>query len=47
MQVSIEAAAQRLRASEGKTFLEIFRHGSMSLEIYQPRGHDPQKMNDE
>lgn len=32
-----------LHTHEGKTFLELFRHGSMSVEIYRPVGHDPQQ----
>lgn len=43
MKISIEEALQRLQAHEGKTFLQLFRHGSMSVEIYQPKGHDPQQ----
>jgi mannose-6-phosphate isomerase-like protein (cupin superfamily) len=43
MKISIEEALQRLQAYEGKTFLQLFRHGSMSVEIYQPKGHDPQQ----
>ena len=34
-------ALQRLEAGEHR-FVELFRHGSMSLELYAPRGADPQ-----
>lgn len=27
---------------EGERFVEAFRHGSMSVELYAPRGADPQ-----
>jgi mannose-6-phosphate isomerase-like protein (cupin superfamily) len=27
---------------DGKRFLEVLTHGSLSVEIYAPRGHDPQ-----
>ena len=43
MKITIEEALQRLQAHEGKTFLQLFRHGSMSVEIYQPQGSDPQQ----
>lgn len=36
-------AFNALQAHEGKTFFQLFRHGTMSLEIYQPAGHDPQQ----
>ena len=28
---------------EGVRFIEAMRHGTMSVEIYAPRGHDPQQ----
>ncbi|MBK7936405.1 MAG: cupin domain-containing protein [Lewinellaceae bacterium] len=43
MKITIQEASDLLRAREGKTFLELFRHGTMSLEIYRPVGHDPQQ----
>ncbi len=33
--------AQRL--TESPRFAEVFAHGSMTVEIYAPRGHDPQQ----
>ena len=43
MKITVQEALNALHDREGKTFLELFRHGSMSLEIYQPAGHDPQQ----
>jgi mannose-6-phosphate isomerase-like protein (cupin superfamily) len=28
---------------EGERFVTMLRHGSLSLELYAPRGHDPQQ----
>lgn len=43
MKISVEEALGALHAHEGKTFLELYRHGSMSVEIYQPVGKDLQQ----
>ena len=43
MKVTVEEALERLQAHEGKTFLQLFRHGTMSVEIYQPKGQDFQQ----
>jgi mannose-6-phosphate isomerase-like protein (cupin superfamily) len=32
----------RLPGSNGKRFVELFRHGTLSVELYAPRGRDPQ-----
>ena len=32
----------RLPRPEGERFVELFDHGSLSVELYAPRGHDPQ-----
>jgi len=34
---------QQLPTSDGKPFAELFSHGSLSVEIYAPRGRDAQK----
>ena len=47
MKITVEAAQNALRSHEGKTFLELFRHGSMSVEIYAPIGHDPQQPHEQ
>src|SRR3954465_13889977 len=33
----------RLPGSEGERFVELFRHGTLSIELYAPRGTDPQE----
>jgi len=32
----------RLPGAEGERFVELFRHGTLSVELYAPRGSDPQ-----
>jgi hypothetical protein len=34
---------ERLPGSGGERFAEVLGHGSMEVEIYAPRGIDPQK----
>ena len=36
-------ALARLPTSDGKRFTVVFEHGTLALELYAPRGHDPQK----
>lgn len=36
-------ALARLPTPEGKRFVTVFEHGSLLLELYAPRGSDPQK----
>ena len=43
MKISVNEALQALQSHEGKTFLQLFRHGTMSVEIYQPKGRDLQQ----
>jgi mannose-6-phosphate isomerase-like protein (cupin superfamily) len=31
---------------DGERFVEAFRHGTLVLELYAPRGHDPQTPHD-
>src|SRR5215472_11937759 len=33
----------KLPTAEGKRFIELFQHGSLSVEFYAPRGSDPQQ----
>ncbi len=33
---------EQLPGPKGERFLELFRHGTLSVELYAPRGHDPQ-----
>ena len=47
MKISVSEALSALRVTEGKTFLELFRQGRTSVEIYQPVGHDPQQPHEQ
>jgi mannose-6-phosphate isomerase-like protein (cupin superfamily) len=35
-------ALKLLPTSDGKRFVELFNHGSLNIELYAPRGIDPQ-----
>lgn len=39
---TIEEALARLDQAGGKRFAAVFEHGSLLVEIYAPRGSDPQ-----
>jgi len=41
--VAAAAAMGKLPERGGKRFLEVFRHGSLQLEIFAPRGRDTQR----
>src|SRR5258708_32584690 len=42
--VSVQEALAKLPPGErGERFFTLFKHGSLELEIYGPRGFDPQK----
>jgi len=36
-------ALARLPTADGKRFTVVFEHGSLALELYAPRDHDPQQ----
>jgi mannose-6-phosphate isomerase-like protein (cupin superfamily) len=38
-----QAALQQLPGDNGEAWRVLFEHGSFELEIYAPRGHDPQQ----
>ena len=40
--MTIAKALERLPSPEGKRFATIFQHGTLLVEIYAPRGTDPQ-----
>lgn len=41
--ITVEDALERLsQRTDGKRFVELLTHGSLSVEIYAPRGRDPQ-----
>jgi mannose-6-phosphate isomerase-like protein (cupin superfamily) len=40
--VSVAEALARLPGANGERFAEVLKHGSLAVEIYAPRGRDPQ-----
>ena len=40
--LTISQGLTRLPGSQGERFVELFRHGTLAVELYAPRGHDPQ-----
>jgi mannose-6-phosphate isomerase-like protein (cupin superfamily) len=42
-QVAAEEAMRRLPQRGGKRFVTAFRHGSLQVEMYAPRGRDAQR----
>lgn len=36
-------AERRLPTSEGKRFVNLYHHGTLDVELYAPRGTDPQQ----
>jgi mannose-6-phosphate isomerase-like protein (cupin superfamily) len=38
-----EWALRQLPGDQGEAFRELFEHGSLMIEVYAPRGHDPQQ----
>ena len=38
-----DAGLSRLPGPRGERFVELFKHGTLVVELYAPRGHDPQK----
>lgn len=41
--VTIEEALARVPTPDGKRFAKVLEHGSLLVEIYAPRGTDPQQ----
>lgn len=41
--VTLEEAMARLPGPDGKRFATVLEHGTLSVEIYAPRGTDPQQ----
>ena len=41
-QLTVTQALSRLPGPEGERFVELFSHGTLSVELYAPRGTDPQ-----
>jgi mannose-6-phosphate isomerase-like protein (cupin superfamily) len=40
--LTVSQALARLPGSQGERYVELFQHGTLSVELYAPRGHDPQ-----
>ncbi len=41
-QLSLAPALERLPGPQGERFVALFEHGSLVVELYAPRGNDPQ-----
>jgi mannose-6-phosphate isomerase-like protein (cupin superfamily) len=41
-QLTVRDALRRLPGPDGERFVELFQHGTLSIELYAPRGGDPQ-----
>jgi len=41
--LTVARALARLPGPAGERYVELFRHGTLSVELYAPRGADPQK----
>ena len=41
--LTVPAALARLPGPAGERYVELFRHGTLSVELYAPRGDDPQR----
>jgi mannose-6-phosphate isomerase-like protein (cupin superfamily) len=40
--IALEEALSKLPGPQGERFATVLEHGSLQVEIYAPRGHDPQ-----
>lgn len=43
MRLTVAESMQRLPGPAGARFVELFRHGTLVVELYAPRGSDPQQ----
>jgi mannose-6-phosphate isomerase-like protein (cupin superfamily) len=41
--LTVAEALAKLPGPKGERFVELFQHGTLSVELYAPRGTDPQK----
>lgn len=41
--LTISNALDRLPAETGEHFIKLFNHGTLEIEMYAPKGHDPQQ----
>ena len=42
MRISLQEALNRVPGPQGQRFAELFKHGTLSVEIYAPKEKDPQ-----
>jgi len=40
--LTVSEALAQLPGPAGERYVELFRHGTLAIELYAPRGHDPQ-----
>jgi mannose-6-phosphate isomerase-like protein (cupin superfamily) len=43
MRLTAEEALKRLPGPAGERYVKLFEHGTLEVELYAPRGRDPQK----
>jgi mannose-6-phosphate isomerase-like protein (cupin superfamily) len=43
MKASIQDGLKKIPGAKGERFATVFEHGTLSVEVYAPRGTDPQK----
>jgi mannose-6-phosphate isomerase-like protein (cupin superfamily) len=43
MHIALKHAARTVPAAEGRRWEALFQHGTLEIEIYAPRGADPQQ----
>ena len=41
--LTISSALSQLPTKSGEQFVNLFNHGTLEIEMYAPRGHDPQQ----
>jgi mannose-6-phosphate isomerase-like protein (cupin superfamily) len=46
VQLRLHDGMNCLPGERGERFKELLRHGTLSVELYAPRGHDPQNPHD-
>ena len=44
--LTVADALRRLPGPDGERYVELFQHGTLSVEMYAPRGNDPQTPHD-
>jgi mannose-6-phosphate isomerase-like protein (cupin superfamily) len=41
--LTVQESLTHLPGPAGERYVELFKHGTLSVELYAPRGHDPQE----